>query len=124
MLKEPLWTHAAVLGDVLGAWPVGSRVTCNPPPRDTDEDVLCHVESVQDFVREASRQGFRSTSKCSGQPHFISLRKGDVNLIVSSDKDFVDKFLLATHVCKTLNVMSKQHRIVVFQAILYRNEES
>jgi len=103
---------------------VGSRVTCNPPPKDTDEDILIYTETIATLIHDCKANGFvggevyfTPDSKTTSQ--FISLKQGDINLIVTDNKDFYDKFLLATHVCKTLNVMEKQHRITVFQAILY-----
>ena len=38
--------------------PVGSRVTCSPPPTDTDEDWLCLAHDVVQFVEAAEAEGF------------------------------------------------------------------
>ena len=97
---------------------VGSRVTCVPAPTDTDEDVLVLTDNVVRFVNSCTKAGFKDTGSYAG-PAFYSLRQGEVNLIITDEEEFYDKFMLATHVCKSLNVLDKQHRITVFQAILY-----
>ena len=97
---------------------VGSRVTCVPAPTDTDEDVLILTDCLGTFVRRCNRSGFKDTGSYTGAA-FHSLRQGEINLIITDEKEFYDKFMLATHVCKSLNVLDKQHRITVFQSILY-----
>lgn len=104
---------------------VGSRVTCNPAPTNTDEDILLLVDDQEEVIVRCTNQGYvgGETYFDSGAitklPDFYSLRKGDVNLIVTSNKLFYDKFLLATSVCKKLNLLKKNDRITVFQVILY-----
>jgi hypothetical protein len=100
---------------------VGSRVTCNPAPTDTDEDWLIYSENFSTFIGDCIERGFVDEGNYADSA-FRSLRKNTNNLIVTDRKEFYDKFILATHVCKTLNVLDKQHRIVVFQAILYGKE--
>ena len=97
---------------------VGSRVTCVPAPTDTDEDVLILTDNLGTFVRRCNKAGFKDTGSYTGAA-FHSLRHGEINLIITNEKEFYDKFMLATHVCKSLNVLDKQHRITVFQSILY-----
>ena len=97
---------------------VGSRVTCVPAPTDTDEDVLILTDNLGIFVRRCNTAGFKDTGSYTGAA-FHSLRHGEINLIITNEKEFYDKFMLATHVCKCLNVLDKQHRITVFQSILY-----
>ena len=97
---------------------VGSRVTCVPAPTDTDEDVLILVNNVTQFASKCIRAGFKEEGSYAGAA-FVSLKLGEGNLIVTEEEEFYDKFMLATHVCKSLNVLDKQHRITVFQAILY-----
>ena len=97
---------------------VGSRVTCVPAPTDTDEDVLILTDDLSKFVTGCVKAGFKKTGSYAGTA-FVSLRQGEVNLIITDEGEFYDKFMLATHVCKSLNVLDKQHRITVFQAILY-----
>jgi hypothetical protein len=100
---------------------VGSRVTCDPAPTDTDEDYLVYTEDLSTLMGDCIEVGFTHEGSYVGS-EFHSLRSGITNLIITTKKEFYDKFILATHVCKTLNVLDKQHRIVVFQAILYGKE--
>jgi hypothetical protein len=62
--------------------------------------------------------GFTEEGSYAGTA-FTSLKLDELNLIVTDQEEFYDKFMLATHVCKSLNVLDKQHRITVFQATLY-----
>jgi hypothetical protein len=108
--------------------PVGSGVTCSPPPRDTDEDFLLFVDNMNDaalklidigFSSHMTHEQFEDYKSLMGATggKFTSLRLGDVNYIVTENPFFFDRFLTATHICKTLNVMEKQHRILIFHAV-------
>ena len=103
---------------------VGSRVTCSPPPTDTDEDVLLLTDDLSMLIADCIEVGFTrdGSHKASYPTSFVSLRNGTMNFIVTDDEEFYKKFMLATHVCKFLNVMTKVDRICVFQAILYGTE--
>jgi hypothetical protein len=104
---------------------VGSRITVDPPPTDTDLDVLILCEPDLDAAISAChRYGFNDDGSYKELPScFWSVRRGDLNLILTNDKEFYDLFCLASYVCKTLNVVSKKDRITVFQAILYRTKK-
>lgn len=103
----------------------GSRVTCNPPPTDTDIDYLIFCNEPQlsvfhdclddyGFVRE-NGQHYEDASDC----RFTSFRKGKLNFIVTGDIGFVETHKFATRVCKELNLMEKSHRVTLFQALLH-----
>lgn len=87
--------------------PCGSRVTCNPPPLNTDEDWLI-------FWDEAT-----------GKEEVVSnlmqwLEDEDWEWDGNSDhyQQVLDEgFLL--FVCQRMNVMDKDHRVMIFQAVLY-----
>lgn len=118
LAEMSLHLHNPFENNVLRMEYVGSRVTCVPAPMDTDEDVLILTDDTTKFVESCCKAGFKETGSYAG-PAFYSLRQGEVNLIITENEEFYDKFMLATHVCKSLNVLDKQHRIIVFQAILY-----
>lgn len=59
-------------------------------------------------------------SKLTGV-QFISMKKGKMNLLITADANFHKAFLLATRVATQLGLTSKNHRIQLFQAILYGN---
>lgn len=110
----------------LGAYnfrPVGSRVTCDPAPKDTDEDWLVLIPG-QSFLDRLTAEGFSQ----DGMPEFYtgndaggfrSYRKGDVNIITTESDAFFDLFLAATELARRFNLLSKADRIALFQAVLY-----
>ena len=113
------------------AHPVGNRVTCNPPPQDTDEDWLCVTKTGQEFWDCAIDNqwevggSFTTELEAAGFCSFVKKVGGvKINLIVTAHDDFEKKFLAASHVAKRLNVINKQDRIALFQAVLYANIEA
>ena len=108
---------------------VGSRVTCDPPVVDTDRDFLCLVENVNAFIKAAEKEGFElagskideATETCDGRSDFCSLSDGEINLIATDSKEFYDKFMVATRLATRLNLLNKDDRIALFQAVLYAN---
>ena len=104
--------------------PVGSRVTCNPPPTDTDEDFLALVNNEAEAWEYLEVMGFETGTDADYDgmaSNFISFKRGTTNIIVTSDEQWFDKFMAATHVAKRLNLLKKSDRIAVFQAVLYSN---
>jgi len=101
--------------------PVGSTVTCNPPPQGTDRDYLCRGSKL--VFDKLKALGFETTTdeEYQGMPsQFTSFRREDVNLIVTDDGDFYNAFLSATCIAKRLNLLKKADRIALFQSVLYR----
>lgn len=125
---DDLLSNLAKLGCAVE--PCGSRVTCDPAPVDTDEDFLVVVPSdqlkVAAVVDKLGDSGFR----WEGSEHyqivaagdFMSWRKGVANLIVTANEAFAARHRAATHVCKRLNLLKKQDRVALFQAVLYGNK--
>lgn len=118
---------------VLSVTPVGSRVSCCPPPTDTDEDFLVLVQPatldcvIDDLIsrncelggsriKERSREGLAPDVAEDG---FVSMRKGNQNYLLTECVNLHGDFMLATSVCTKLNLLKKDDRILVFQAILY-----
>lgn len=108
--------------------PVGSRVTCDPPVMDTDEDYLVLVKNMHEAAVALKGLGFEypknddeameyAKMAVTSQYSFRSLRFGDVNYIITDDAFFFERFLTASHICKTLNITNKEHRVIVFEAI-------
>jgi hypothetical protein len=104
--------------------PVGSRVTCSPPPMNTDIDYLV-LGNVRKITKHLVATGFYTEYKSTYNYSsiFYSLRSygNNVNVIVTNNKRFHRKFLIATKIAKELNIQEKYHRVVLFQAILYDN---
>jgi len=111
---------------------VGSRVTCDPAPTDTDQDVLvlCSPEQFGRLIGQLFERGFDIDGSAINDPidhlnsidTFQSFSNDDLNLIITQDVAFYRKFMAATFVAKRLNLLNKTDRICLFQAVLYANE--
>lgn len=107
--------------------PVGSRVTCNPPPTNTDEDYLVFVycfnnddlNSLMHLVGATSDSDDEYRNEAGEPSAFKSYRLDNLNFIVTSDSVFHARFLAATSRAKELNLMLKSERVALFQTILY-----
>jgi len=105
---------------------VGSRVTCNPPPTDTDQDILVLVDRLEPFIMTAYQARFDVAGSVPVEQWlttpttlFASLTRGELNLICTETPDFYNRFMAASSVAKRLNLMQKADRIALFQAVLY-----
>lgn len=118
--------------NAIACWlPVGSRVTCNPAPTDTDEDHLLLVANPESWmalnadlinhgwVIGGSKPVLVDEHDFSPDEAFTSYTRGHLNLIVTTSLVFFDKFVAATAVARRLNVLDKADRIALFQAVLY-----
>lgn len=116
----------------------GSRVTCSVFSENSDFDWLVSTNPegfgrssdaiTSDVVTYLTSQGFEwEGSKKHYQnvagDGFMSWRKDDINFIISSSQNFIRQHKIATALCKKIDVLNKQHRIAIFQAILYGNVE-
>lgn len=114
---------AAILGSACRHLvPVGSRVTCNPAPTDTDEDwlALCagdtsELMSSHGFKQDGSPQFY--TGNDNGG--FRSWRRGELNVVTTESDEFFWRFVTATDLAKHFNLLAKADRIALFQAVLY-----
>lgn len=114
---------------VMEARPCGSRVTCFPPVLSTDEDwlILVYPSRLERIKRILEADGWRlggsepvDNELESGE--FNSWTKGNVNLVVTAEPEFFKRFWAATTVCTFINLLRKEDRIAVFQAVLYGNQ--
>jgi hypothetical protein len=111
--------------------PVGSRETCTPAPTDTDRDwlVLVPADQCAKFYIHLNNDGWTfggsaiddEANTVPSELRFQSFTKGEENLIVTTAKEFHRRFIAATSVSKRLNLLSKDDRIALFQAVLYGN---
>jgi hypothetical protein len=103
----------------------GSTVTCDPPPENTDEDwlVLVHTDQVTNIDSFLNGDGFLLEGgehyQWSADNDFSSYRKDNLNILVTSSKQFYARHVRATALCKRLNLMDKEERIALFRTILY-----
>lgn len=97
----------------------GSRVMCNPPVLDTDLDVVLLVTDG-DAVLAIERQGYTLTTDATygaDLNDFCTFRKGDVNLIVTSNAAEFRSWTVATRWCTELNLQSKTDRADFFNIV-------
>lgn len=90
----------------------------------TDIDFIVYNE--HDLEAFLTKEGYsRSTLKeylyCE-KFNFLTVRKGRVNLIVSTSKEFVDRFIVATHICREYNVKDKIYRIAIHHILRGEND--
>jgi hypothetical protein len=102
---------------------VGSRATCNPPVLDTDRDVLVLIENCVLAGEACDRLGFVTSSSLLDQEArammFVSVKRDELNLIITDSQEFYRRFLAARSIAKRLNLREKSDRIALFQAVLY-----
>lgn len=122
---------------------VGSRISCDPAPTNTDNDVLVLYKSSffnkNPYIKELLEDGFVEDTGTGGYgwlyfkegrplfvatSEFISMHKGELNLILTTDEKFYGRFMMATHIATKLNLLDKRDRIMLFQGILYGNYEN
>lgn len=107
--------------------PCGSRVTCDPAPTDTDQDYLVEVKDDEKTIAQVVNRLDSFLFHWEGGEHyqqamtgdFMSWRRGDVNLIVTANAAFAERHRTATALCKRLNLLNKDDRVALFQAVLY-----
>ena len=108
---------------------VGSRVTCNPPPTDTDQDWLVLVEEkdFDQFAKSLMQSGWEvggslipnDANYLPPNMRFNSFTMGVDNIIATASAEFHDRFLSASATAKLLNLLKKEDRIALFQSVLY-----
>jgi hypothetical protein len=103
----------------------GSREICDPVPKHRDVDYICITgKEIEQASEDLQRFGWTYEGNApyhggNNPSPFRSFRKGQINLIVTEEDEFYHKFVLATKVAKKLNLLYKEQRILLFQAILY-----
>jgi hypothetical protein len=107
-------------------YPTGSRTICPQCASATsDHDYLVLVPDLK-VARDAllakdftGGESMTDDTELRADTQFLSLRRKDLNLIVTADRKFYDAFTLATRVATTLGLVLRSQRVQQFQAILY-----
>ena len=108
---------------------VGSRVTCVPPPMDTDQDilVLASIKGYDELEQELRANRWKEDGDYGAMTEFVSYKKqenGDLlNVILTDDPEWFDTFLAATAECAENNYLLKSERIKCFDKHFGRDEK-
>lgn len=109
-------------------YPTGSYYICSPQVVDTDKDFVVLIDvPMLDFSKALAVAGYKFSGDESyqlgadGDFEFECYRKGDVNLIVTADAVFYNKWIEATELAKNMKLNNKDQRIRLFQYVLYGN---
>lgn len=102
--------------------PVGSRVTFkgpHSPDSDWDYLVLVPPQTVHQYILKLlnDEQWVKCGLYDNVNGFFYSVRRNHLNLILTECQKFYDSFLLASDICKHLNIAEKENRIFVFEKI-------
>lgn len=103
----------------IGPEPGGSREICNPPPTNTDADYHVLVRDMRRLETLLFNEGWEvGGSTWPGHGNwFFAYRKGPYNLIVTDKPEFYDTMVRSTAIAKRLNLLNKDDRIALFQAM-------
>ncbi len=110
-------------------YPTGSFHTCTPRVMDTDIDYLVYCPEDRLPIIDKILIDWYINGSGGKTGDFISYTNIDdmdydnkdqkYNFIICLNLDFYDKSVLATDVCTRLNLLKKDDRITVFNAIRY-----
>src|SRR3546814_4124047 len=93
---------------VLKSHPTGSSYTCDPPVTTTDIDTIILADTG--FAPYLMEEGWMP---CSGEQYtdhasnFSAWRKGNLNYIVTTNKKFYKRWVIATKIAKAMNLLDK-----------------
>ena len=107
-----------------GIYQTGSSVICNPPITDTDIDYVIYTNKEYKLDIFLKSKGY--TKSCAEEEEydlekegFSCYRLNNINLIITTNREWYLKWVLATKVAKNLNLKVKADRVMLFKAILY-----
>ena len=60
----------------------------------------------------------------AGQGEFLSIRQGDINLIIVDQEEIWKKYIIATNLIKALNSKTKEERIKVFDSVFGKDSNA
>jgi hypothetical protein len=102
---------------------VGSKAICTPVPENADEDWLVyfvHESGKLAAINTLLEKGWEKNENYGLDEQFVSLKQvgNEVNLIMTHDGKFYDRFITAMNICKKLNVTDKKTRIWVHDQLM------
>lgn len=107
-----------------GIYQTGSSVICNQPVTDTDIDYVIYTNKEVKLDTFLKSKGY--TKSCEDKEEYDMEKEGfscyrlnNINLIITTDREWYLKWVLATEVARKLNLKVKADRVMLFKAILY-----
>lgn len=107
-----------------GIYQTGSSVICNPPVTDTDIDYVIYTNEEDKLDTFLKSKGY--TKSCAEEEEydldnegFSCYRLNNINLIITTNRKWYLKWVLATKVARKLNLKVKADRVMLFKAFLY-----
>lgn len=83
-----------------------------------DDDYLVLVMYISESVNHAKELGYTTQMEdVYDDTLFVSMRKGRVNLIIVSDPNHYDRFMLALRLCIAARITDKPTRVMIHNAI-------
>ena len=102
-------------------FPTGSRVICNPPVMDTDEDwavlEVRHWSPTRKSLADVLKEGGWDNGGSGATGSFQSWKKDDLNLIIFHSPSAFAKYRLVTRIATVLNLQKKEDRINLFSMV-------
>lgn len=103
---------------VVASHPTGSRYICNPPVLDTDKDTVILIDGYEDWQSLLEDEGWEPCGDYNNNGNFVAYRKGEENYIITEDKEYYMRYVYATRAAKAVNLLNKEDRIKLFEAVL------
>lgn len=101
----------------VSAWRLIGSAQYLPEAQVNDVDFAVLLQPALDPARYATSLEETGWGKCSEYDQttglWFAVRRGDLNLMLTSDPEFYEKYLRAMEVCQGLRLAEKAHRIVV-----------
>lgn len=108
-------------GNLIDWFPTGSHYICNPPVTDTDIDIMLYVKDLdQSFNLMINAGALCPNDGLYFEEIFKSFRSGKFNYLITDNILYFGDFKLATETAKKLNLLKKDDRISLFEAIVHR----
>lgn len=102
----------------------GSSYTCNPPVENTDYDLVLYVipENFGQFQTDLTADGWERDGSRNELSEWYSFKKRQegvlYNFIITQNEVHYNSMYVATSVAKHLNLLRKDDRVMLFQAII------
>lgn len=132
IIKEPFWESfpEQIASLIRRMDKFGSKYVCNPAPLGCDEDWLILATNVTELCETLHKDGYAYDGNGSDYGIFTSMRKGELNLVVTDNEDFYKASTRATEFCNEFNIKDKTDRMEVHHiarralGVMYSKEDS